>query len=182
MSIEETEKEPFLLSGSAKNVAVEREVDRVLNLLRSKIHEQGFTQLKVQRALGWGRTYISQLFRKQKSLRFDQILQILGVVEVDPADFFAEFYRLPRQDPGYVRNLLGGGGNDYLGPGEDAAEALALIAEQNPRSVVRSMVQLLVDKGLLSGSELRRVLEMHEDVSEAPNVQLPHVSAEDTEF
>ena len=74
---------PEVLSGSAKIMAVEKEVDRVLNLLRAKIHERGYTQLKVQRALGWGRTYISQLFRKQKSLRFDQILQILEVVEID---------------------------------------------------------------------------------------------------
>lgn len=75
-----------------------QEVDRVLHLLRSRIHERGFTQLRVQEALGWGRTYISQLLRKQKSLRFDQILQILEVIEVEPAEFFADLYELPTDE------------------------------------------------------------------------------------
>ena len=35
--------------------SIERELDRVLTLLRNKIREQGFTQLEVQEALGWGR-------------------------------------------------------------------------------------------------------------------------------
>ena len=38
---------------------LERELDRVLTLLRNKIRERGFTQLEVQEALGWGRSYIS---------------------------------------------------------------------------------------------------------------------------
>ena len=140
-------------------MAVEREVDRVLNLLRSKIHEQGFTQLRVQKALGWGRTYISQLFRKQKSLRFDQILQILGVIEIDPAEFFAEFYRLPR--PEYKVSSAYGlrRPRRYLGPGFGALEILAHLEEHEPQRVVHGLVRLLVDKGVLSGSELQMVLD-----------------------
>ena len=137
-------------------MAVEREVDRVLNLLRAKIHEQGFTQLKVQKALGWGRTYISQLFRKQKSLRFDQILQILGVIEIDPVDFFSEFYRLPRQDG---RSIGYSTYRGYLAPGQDAADLLANLDNHDPRMVVHSLVQLLVDQGVLSGPELKMVIQ-----------------------
>ena len=145
---------PEVLSGSAKIMAVEKEVDRVLNLLRAKIHERGYTQLKVQRALGWGRTYISQLFRKQKSLRFDQILQILEVVEIDPADFFAEFYRLPHREP------LSGVGplrpeRPVRLPGDVAeAEKILELAGNDPRSVVYGIVRLLMDKGVLDAVEL----------------------------
>jgi hypothetical protein len=79
-------------------MSTQKEVDRMLKLLREKIRDQGFTQLKVQEALGWGRTYISQLFRKQKSLRFDQILSIIQVVGIDAGEFFAEFYGLSRPE------------------------------------------------------------------------------------
>ncbi|MCP3957036.1 MAG: helix-turn-helix transcriptional regulator [bacterium] len=54
---------------------------------------RGYTQLEVQQDLGWGRSYISQLLTKQKSLRIDQALMILRVVGVDPGDFWAEVYR-----------------------------------------------------------------------------------------
>lgn len=147
---------PEVLSGSAKILAVEKEVDRVLNLLRAKIHERGYTQLKVQRALGWGRTYISQLFRKQKSLRFDQILQILEVVEIDPADFFAEFYRLPRREPPPNTGLLSPKRPVHLPGDGDAAEAEKILelAGNDPRSVVYGIVRLLMDKGVLDAVEL----------------------------
>ena len=40
---------------------VDREVDRYLTLLGNLIRRQSYTQLEVQQALGWGRSYISQL-------------------------------------------------------------------------------------------------------------------------
>ena len=52
---------------------IDREMDRYLTLLRDKIRVQGFTQLEVQQALGWGRSYISQLLTKQKGLRVSVI-------------------------------------------------------------------------------------------------------------
>ena len=74
----------------------ERELDRVLTLLRNKIRERGFTQLEVQEALSWGRSYISQLLTKQKSLRVEQVLLILEVIGVKPGEFFGELYHFPQ--------------------------------------------------------------------------------------
>ena len=68
------------------------EVARALELLRATLRRRGLSQLQVQRSLGWGRTYISQLLSRQKSLRFDQILQILHAAGREPGDFFAELY------------------------------------------------------------------------------------------
>ena len=68
------------------------QIDTILRALQEKIQHQGFTQKEVQEALGWGRTYISQLVRGQKSLRIEQIILILRVIKVRPADFFAEIY------------------------------------------------------------------------------------------
>ncbi len=73
---------------------VEREVGRILARLRNRIRERGFTQMEVQEALGWGRSYISQLLTGQKTLRLEQVLQILTVINVDPADFWGEIYQL----------------------------------------------------------------------------------------
>ncbi|NIQ93618.1 MAG: helix-turn-helix transcriptional regulator, partial [Desulfuromonadales bacterium] len=63
---------------------IEKEVDRILTLLRNKIRERGFTQLEVQEKLNWGRSYISQLLTKQKSLRVEQVLMILETINVNP--------------------------------------------------------------------------------------------------
>ena len=68
------------------------QIDTILRALQEKIQRRGFTQREVQEALGWGRTYITQLVRRQKSLRIEQIILILRVIKVRPADFFAEIY------------------------------------------------------------------------------------------
>ncbi len=76
--------------------AIERDLDRWLTLLREKIRERGFTQLEIQEALGWGKSYISQLFRRQKPLRAEQTLLILSVIGVEPGEFFAELFSYSR--------------------------------------------------------------------------------------
>ena len=77
------------------SILLEKEIDRILTLLRNKIRERGYTQLEVQEKLGWGRSYISQLLTKQKTLRVEQILSILETIDVDPREFYAELYYLP---------------------------------------------------------------------------------------
>ncbi len=96
---------------------VEAEVDRYLVLLGNKIRQRGYTQLEVQRELRWGRSYISQLLTKQKSLRVEQVLLILKVIGVDPAEFFADGWPEPPwaasgaalapMDPGQARSSSG---------------------------------------------------------------------------
>lgn len=78
---------------------IDRDIERILALLRNLIQQQGFTQLEVQKALGWGRSYISQLLTRQKSLRAEQLLSVLDVIDVDPADFWGEIYRLDEIRP-----------------------------------------------------------------------------------
>ncbi len=79
-------------------INAQEEVDRMLITLRNKIREKGFTQLKVQADLKWGRSYISQLLTKQKSLRVEQVLQILDVIGIEPAEFFAELFKWPVEE------------------------------------------------------------------------------------
>ncbi len=72
---------------------VERDIDRILTVLRNRIRERGFTQLEVQENLGWGPSYISQILTRQKTLRIDQVLMILNVIDVEPDDFWGEVYK-----------------------------------------------------------------------------------------
>ncbi|MEM7350847.1 MAG: helix-turn-helix transcriptional regulator [Acidobacteriota bacterium] len=143
-------------------VVLEREIERVLTLLRNKIRERGFTQLEVQEALAWGRSYISQLLTKQKSLRVEQVLLILNVIGVDPGEFYAELYQLSPVDK--MRSV-----EDYSdGRYRSASYNPSSIAEvsdpgmtgefsrsfQELRSLLRGLVRLLVDKNLINVDEL----------------------------
>ncbi|MEM7353121.1 MAG: helix-turn-helix transcriptional regulator [Acidobacteriota bacterium] len=128
--------------------------------MRNKIRERGFTQLEVQEALGWGRSYISQLLTKQKSLRIEQVLLILNVIGVEASDFFDELYRFApsRSGGGHAAGAPGssqwgelhgqhstGGRHDGAGLENNFEELQAL---------VRGLVGLLTDKGILDVEEL----------------------------
>ncbi len=121
--------------------AVDREIDRLLGLLLTKIKERGFTQIKIQDKLGWGRNYISHLFTKAKHLRLEQVLAILWALEVEPEDFFFQLYRPA----------------DFhaVSPAGRPNEAARIRRELDQlRSIVRFFGRLLVDKGWLEEEEL----------------------------
>lgn len=141
---------------------IEKEVDRILTLLRNKIREKGFTQLEVQDKLNWGRSYISQLLTKQKSLRVEQVLMILETIKVDPKDFYAELYQFPRPEfrlrgvDDYVETTFG---EPLLGPGlfvDAAGESYGEFYRnyRQLRAMVRGLVQLMVDKDIVSLEEI----------------------------
>ncbi len=75
---------------------VSAQVTELAKVLTDKITKQDFTQEQVQRKLGWGRTYISQLRTGQKSLRVNQILKILLVIGIEPREFCAEIFPEPQ--------------------------------------------------------------------------------------
>ncbi len=129
---------------------VDNEVDRYLTLLRNKIREKGFTQLEVQEALSWGRSYISQLLTKQKSLRVEQVLLILDVIGVDPAEFFAELYYYPGTPTGWR-------------PPDAYQSADQLAGFEEMRAMVRGLVWLLIDKEMIDVDELTSSVKAHKD-------------------
>ena len=136
---------------------IDNEVDRYLTLLRNKIREKGFTQLEVQEALSWGRSYISQLLTKQKSLRVEQVLLILDVIGVDPAEFFAELYYYPGAPAGF-----GGGGWRSASAPDRAGEQLTGNFEEM-RAMVRGLVWLLIDKEMIDVDELTATVKARKD-------------------
>ncbi len=130
---------------------VERDLDRVLTLLRNRIHERGFTQIEVQEVLGWGRSYISQLLTKQKTLRIEQVLQILNVITVDPAEFWAEVYQFGSS--GEIRGGFGRRGRAAMSL--PAADASAMLADlRRSRSLLEGLVTVLTRKNLITAGAL----------------------------
>lgn len=134
---------------------IERELDRVLTLLRNKIRERGFTQLEVQEALGWGRSYISQLLTKQKSLRIEQVLLILNVIGVDPGAFFSELYHFPGTGgPEGSRSYQASAQADVFARGGIGADDELKRSFDELQSLMRGLVRLLTSKGLVEADEL----------------------------
>ncbi len=131
-------------------IKIDRELDRYITLLRNKIREAGYTQLEVQESLGWGRSYISQLLTKQKSLRVEQVLAILSVISVEPKEFFAELYvgvprfAAPRRRPHGDQQLAG------------ASSIEQRLEKLTP--LLRGLTKTLVAKGLITADDLSRAV------------------------
>ena len=116
-------------------ISIDREVDRYLTLLRNKIREKGFTQLEVQEALGWGRSYISQLLTKQKTLRLEQVLLILNVIGIEPRAFFGELYGADLRQP-------------------PLASPAAYQELEQMRRMLQGLAELLFKRGLITNTDL----------------------------
>jgi transcriptional regulator with XRE-family HTH domain len=125
-------------------INAQEEVDRMLSMLRNKIRDRGFTQLQVQSDLKWGRSYISQLLTKQKSLRVEQVLQILDVIGIDPSEFFAELFKWS-EEGGLAK------GGSYVN--DPVAELEIRRKLDSLQTTLEGLVRLLVDKQLLVPSE-----------------------------
>ncbi|MEM7351786.1 MAG: helix-turn-helix transcriptional regulator [Acidobacteriota bacterium] len=126
----------------------EYEVHRYLTLLRNKIRDRGFTQLQVQEALGWGRSYISQLLTQQKCLRIEQVLQILSVIGTDPAEFFAELYPMSGWGQNYAAQASA---SLPLSPAEMAEQERA---SRELTALLGGLLQLLAEKRIVTREEL----------------------------
>ncbi len=109
----------------------------------------------MQEALGWGRSYISQLLTKQKTLRIEQILLILNVIGVDPAEFWAEVYRygefgaVQEQRPSRSAPAL----FDALDDDSMSTQARRI------QSLLKAVVTVLAEKNLITTGEFDAAVE-----------------------
>lgn len=142
---------------------IDQEVDRLLEALRDKIREKGYTQLQVQDDLDWGRSYISQLLTRQKGLRVEQVLKILKAIKVDPAEFYGELYNFPM--PGSPAEESA----EEKTADEEALEKFKILPSELPaeapegeflenynqvRALVQGLAELLLDKELVTLEEI----------------------------
>ncbi len=132
---------------------VERDFERIVTLLRSRMRERGYTQIEVQEILGWGRSYISQLLHKNKSLRVEQVLMILNVIGVKPEDFWAEIYRFGAFCPP-TRARRGVSRHSARGQPDASDDAAVLAALRRTRRLFEGVVTVLKRKNLITAGEL----------------------------
>ncbi len=140
---------------------IDKDIDRVLTLLRNRIRERGYTQLEVQNKLGWGRSYISQLLTKQKAIRLDQVLMILKVIDAEPAEFWAEMFHFGsfgEHHPGRPHRTRAPSGF----PDSDGVDS----SLDRIRILYDCIVMVLTRKGLISSADLEAAIaraEKHKD-------------------
>ncbi len=89
---EDRVSEAALLGAEAVFAQVAEELSRQQALLRRKIEESGLTQVEIERRLAWGGGYISRLLKPDSSPRLDQVLAILGVLDLPSELLYAELY------------------------------------------------------------------------------------------
>jgi transcriptional regulator with XRE-family HTH domain len=78
----------------------DREAQEWGHRLRLYITERGRSQRSVERQLGWGAGYLSQLLRPEPPhLKVKHVLAVLRALEVPPAAFFAGLYDLRLPEP-----------------------------------------------------------------------------------
>jgi transcriptional regulator with XRE-family HTH domain len=130
---------------------VERDIDRVLTLLRNKIRERNLTQLQVQDRLGWGRSYISQLLTKQKSLRVEQVLRILDVIGVSTTEFFGELFYYQPTYP-----AAAGGAAATAAPGAAAAAPESSYRELS--DLLRGLLRVLIERKVIEPDDLQAAI------------------------
>ena len=133
---------------------VDRDLDRILTRLRHAIRERGYTQLEVQEVMGWGRSYISHLLTRQKSLRLDQLLQILNVIGVDPADFYGEIYQFGQFSDSGGRRGRRGKRSPLFEAAAEVAGGTMLDDLRRMRVLLDAVVTVLAQKNLIAASEL----------------------------
>ena len=130
------------------------EVIRVTELLKTAIRIAGVSHREIEKRLGQSPGYLSRLFAGTIELKFRHVLEIIKVIQLDPAEFFQLAYpRQPRAvSPGArkVRDMLSifppsepgsyGGGRDTRerdrGDTQDEIESMI-------RSAVRKLLQEL---------------------------------------
>lgn len=68
-------------------------VEKFRQSLRVALRRQGLSQREIQKRLGWGASFISQMFNGSKGLRLDAVLLMLYAAGLEPAVFFAEYFQ-----------------------------------------------------------------------------------------
>jgi transcriptional regulator with XRE-family HTH domain len=78
---------------------VSDDVKRLADFVRLKIRSTGHFQNAVERRLGWGEGYLSQLLRGNQDLKVKHVYAILRVIGVPPSEFFSQLAALEAYSP-----------------------------------------------------------------------------------
>ncbi len=123
--------------------SAERSVERVLELLRTKMGETGMTQVEVEQRAGMGRSWVSRLLSGAVRLGPEDLYRALDALEIEPGEFFAELCK------GDVQ------AEQAAEPSQGEGEGFGSV-----RETLAALTGLLLEKGLVDGGGLLEVMEV----------------------
>lgn len=85
---------------------------RILERVRLRLHRGHLTQREVEKRVGFSRGYLSQLLAGSVEIKLWQLLAVLYVLDLEPADFFAELFPRRRHPALEALDDLGRQGQD----------------------------------------------------------------------
>ena len=110
-----------------------------IDLLRKKIHEQGFTEPEVAEALNWRKSSFEDLNSEPRRFYVEDLFSVLEAIGVEARAFFTELYGPPPRSGGPLPKS-----------GDPPAELASL------STVVDRIAELLIKKGHITAGELAR--------------------------
>ncbi len=119
----------------------ERNLNRMLAGLGAVIDRSGFSHGEIEESFGWRAGRTEKLLCRRESIDMGEVVAILHVIDVEPADFFGEVFR--PEPSGTARH-------------SSAKKALSVDVGffQRRQALVLGLLVVLLDKGVLAIDEL----------------------------
>ena len=140
--------------------------DDLVARLRYLIELRGKSVARVEKDLGRSRGFLGDALRGGKRLPIETILEVLDLLQVDPARFFAgatpDERRWGSYSAGRAAEVADGQGEDPLRRMRDHLGRGSIDVEEVARTL-RAVVRLLDEKGYLSREELGAELSSADD-------------------
>jgi transcriptional regulator with XRE-family HTH domain len=132
----------------------------IVNRLRYLIELRGKSVAAVEKEMGWSRGFLGDALRGEKRLSLDMLLQVLDHFAKDPAEFLGglteEEERWARYPHAADQSQPSGIAEASETPGDDRDDTA------ETARLLRAMIQVLEDKGLLDRNDLQSALEQRE--------------------
>lgn len=111
------------------------QVQYLKEMLATQIRRQRITRRSIEQRMGWSHGYLTRLMGGVIELKLRHVFDILAMIEVTPAEFFAEAYPLP---PGRTRPQRAAGQ-----PSDGSEVRLVVMTEEQLERQIEGLVRRL---------------------------------------
>ena len=110
---------------------------RLSQVLKTAIGALGFSLREVERRLGLSRGYLTRLFAGEMDLKIDHVVDIAGVLGVEPEEIFHLAFPIPQNEPTHAVARL-----------REAFGATAPAAQPAAMSAIEKEIEQIVNRAL----------------------------------
>jgi transcriptional regulator with XRE-family HTH domain len=111
------------------------QVQYLKEMLATQIRRQRITRRSIEQRMGWSHGYLTRLMGGVIELKLRHVFDILAMIDVSPAEFFAESYPLP---PGRTRPERAA-----TGSGEATEVRLVVLTDEQLEQQIADLVRRL---------------------------------------